>query len=53
MKEEESKPMVDKIQQIISDIDSYKQAIEDARNALATAERELDEALEAEMNKEE
>ena len=45
--------METKIQQILSDIDAYKEAIEEARNALAAAEQELDEELEAEFSKEE
>lgn len=43
----------EKIMKIQEDIDNYKQAIEDARNALATAEQELNEALEDALNKEE
>jgi len=45
--------MENKIQQILADIESYKEAIEDARNALATAEQELDEALELAMDQDE
>lgn len=44
---------IEKIMKIQEDIDNYKQAIEDARNALATAEQELNEALEDALNKEE
>ena len=39
-----------KIQKILSDIDAYQQAIDDAQNALATAEQELNEELDSEMN---
>lgn len=42
--------MENKIQQITADIEAYKEAIDDARNALATAEQELDAALDAELN---
>lgn len=44
---------IEKIMKIQEDIDNYKQAIEDARNALATAEQELNEALEDALDKEE
>lgn len=44
--------MENKIQQILSDIDAYKEAIEEAQNALAAAEQELEEELEAEYSKE-
>ena len=40
--------METKIQQILSDIDAYKEAIEEAQNALAAAEQELDQELESE-----
>lgn len=49
-KDEEGEERMNDIQKISADIEAYKQAIEDARNALATAENELDEALEAELN---
>lgn len=39
--------MEDKIQQIVADIDAYQEAIEEARNALAAAEQELQQELEA------
>ena len=45
--------MENKIQQILADIENYKEAIEDARNALAAAEQELDEELEKELAQEE
>lgn len=45
--------METKIQQILSDIDAYKEAIEEAQNALAAAEQELDQELEAEYNAQE
>lgn len=45
--------MENKVQQILADIENYKEAIEDARNALAAAEQELDEELEKELAQEE
>lgn len=44
--------MENKIQQILSDIDAYKEAIEEAQNALAAAEQELDEELESAFSEE-
>lgn len=41
--------MENRIQKITSDIEAYREAIEDARNALATAEQELDQELDAEF----
>lgn len=37
-----------KIQELFNEIDLYKQAIQDAKDALASAEQELDETLDAE-----
>ena len=48
-KEDDSMEVNTKIMQLEADIDAYKQALEDARNALATAEMELNAALEAEF----
>lgn len=45
--------METKIQQILSDIDAYKEAIEEAQNALAAAEQELDQELESEYTTQE
>lgn len=45
--------MENKIKQIAEEIDKYKEAIEEAQNALAAAELELAEELEAETDKEE
>ena len=39
----------DKIQQLFDEIELYKQAINDAKDALASAEFELDETLDAEF----
>ena len=40
-----------KIQELINEVETYKQAIQDAKDALASAEMELDETLEEEFNK--
>ena len=48
-KEDDDMEVNTKIVQLEADIDAYKQALEDARNALATAEMELNAALEAEF----
>lgn len=45
--------MENKIKEILADIENYKEAIEDARNALAAAEQELDQELEKELAQEE
>ena len=45
MKENKNNPE-GKIVQLFKEVDTYKQAIEDARDALASAEEELDELLE-------
>lgn len=42
---------VERIRKISEEIEQYKQAIQDAEDALAEAERELDEELEARMQK--
>jgi len=39
-----------KIQQLMSEVETYKQAIQDAKDALASAEMELDETLDTEFN---
>ena len=36
-----------KIQELMKEVEIYKQAIDDARDALASAEQELDEELDA------
>lgn len=42
---------VERIRKISEEIEQYKQAIQDAEDALAEAERELDEELEARLQK--
>ena len=37
-----------KIQELFNEVELYKQAIQDAKDALASAEQELDETLDAE-----
>ena len=44
----EKKPMGNKIQELFDEVELYKQAIQDAKDALASAEQELDETLSAE-----
>lgn len=39
-----------KIQDLLNEVETYKQAIQDAKDALASAEMELDEALDEEFN---
>lgn len=39
-----------KIKQLFNEVEIYKQAIQDAKDALASAEMELDETLDAEFN---
>jgi len=39
-----------KIQDLMKEVEIYKQAIQDAKDALASAETELDETLDAEFN---
>lgn len=39
-----------KIQKLMEEVEIYKQAIQDAKDALASAEMELDETLEEEFN---
>ena len=39
-----------KIQELFNEVEIYKQAIQDAKDALASAEQELDETLDAEYN---
>ena len=41
-----------KIQELMNEVEIYKQAIEDARDALASAETELDETLDNEFRRE-
>jgi predicted nucleic acid-binding Zn-ribbon protein len=38
-----------KIQELFEEVELYKQAIQDAKDALASAEQELDETLDAEF----
>lgn len=40
----------DKIAELFKEVELYKQAIQDAKDALASAEQELDETLDAEYN---
>ena len=46
----ENEKMENKIQQLFNEVEIYKQAIQDAKDALASAEMELDETLDAEFN---
>ena len=39
-----------KIEELMQEVETYKQAIQDAKDALASAEMELDETLDAEFN---
>ena len=39
-----------KIRELMSEVETYRQAIQDAKDALASAEMELDETLEEEFN---
>jgi len=39
-----------KIQDLMQEVEVYKQAIQDAKDALASAEMELDETLDAEFD---
>ncbi len=39
-----------KIQELMNEVEIYKQAIQDAKDALASAEMELDETLDMEFN---
>ncbi len=48
--EKGEKPMENKIQELMNEVEVYKQAIQDAKDALASAEMELDATLEAEFN---
>lgn len=45
----EDETMGNKIQDLMNEVELYKQAIQDAKDALASAEMELDETLEAEF----
>ena len=42
---EENMNEFDYIGQLLVDVETYREAVQDARDALASAERELDEAL--------
>lgn len=44
------KNAMSKIQDLLNEVETYKQAIQDAKDALASAEMELDEALDEEFN---
>lgn len=46
----EDESMESKIQTLMNEVEIYKQAIQDAKDALASAEMELDETLEMEFN---
>ena len=39
-----------KIEELIQEVETYKQAVQDAKDALASSEMELDEALDAVFN---
>lgn len=43
--------MDNKIQELFNEVELYKQAIQDAKDALASAEQELDDTLDEEFNK--
>ena len=43
--------MNEKIRDLMQEVEIYKQAIRDARDALASAEMELDETLDTEFNR--
>ena len=45
----ECKKTETKIQELFNEVELYKQAIQDAKDALASAEMELDETLDAEF----
>lgn len=45
----EGEKSMSKIQELMNEVEIYKQAIQDAKDALASAEMELDETLEAEF----
>ena len=49
MMQESTGLSVERIRKISEEIEQYKQAIQDAEDALAEAERELDEELEARL----
>ena len=51
MMQESTGLSVERIRKISEEIEQYKQAIQDAEDALAEAERELDEELEARLQK--
>jgi len=42
--------MLDKIQKLMNEVEIFKQTIQDAKDALASAEMELDEALDTEFS---
>lgn len=46
-----SEKMENKIQELMDEVEIYKQAIRDAKEALASAEMELDETLDEEFGK--
>ena len=39
-----------KIEELMQEVETYKQAVQDAKDALASAEMELDEVLDAAFN---
>ena len=51
-KEMEKKIGDSKIQELFNEVELYRQAIQDAKDALASAEQELDETLAAEYGRE-
>ena len=48
--DEGEETMDNKIQELINEVEIYKQAIQDAKDALASAEMELDATLEKEFS---
>ena len=51
MDENKNGKQKNRIQELYDEVEAYKQAIQEARYALASAEMELDEALDAEHEK--
>lgn len=51
MEKERNEGMENEIQKLMAEVDLYRQAIQDAKDALASAEQELDDMLAREMEK--
>ena len=52
MSENRDNSLQEKLRELNREIEIYKQAIQDAEDALASAEKEMDETLEAEYSRE-